>query len=70
MVVTVLTVNITNIVVVSVIAVLVILVIIHLIKVYRKSPCGDCASAKQCQAFSKKNIIKAYKKQCKIERKS
>ena len=34
-----------------------------------KSPCGDCASAKQCHAFSKKEILKAYKKQCKLDQK-
>lgn len=67
---TVLTVNSTNIIVVSIISLIAILVILHLVLVYRKSPCGDCASAKQCQALNKKNIIKAYKKQCKLEQKN
>lgn len=62
-----LTVNITNIIVISIISVICILVIVHLIKVYSKSPCGDCAAAKKCQAFSKKQILKAYKKECKKE---
>lgn len=61
--------NVTNLIVILVVSLITILVIIHLIKVYRKSPCGDCASAKQCQAFNKRNIIKAYKKQCKLEEK-
>lgn len=64
---TVLTVNATNLIVVGIVAVLIILVIIHLIRVYHKSPCGDCASAKQCRAFNKKNILKAYKKECQLE---
>lgn len=64
----VLTVNVTNMLVLAVILAVTILVIVHLVKVYKKSPCGDCASAKTCQAFSKKNIIKAYKKQCKLEK--
>ncbi len=67
---TVLTVNSTNVIVVSIICLIAILVILHLVLVYRKSPCGDCASAKQCQAFNKKNILKAYKKQCKLEQKN
>jgi hypothetical protein len=65
----VLTVNVTNLVVVLSVLVLLILVVLHLIRVYRKSPCGDCASAKQCHAFSKKEILKAYKKQCKLDQK-
>ena len=44
------------------------IVILHLIHVYKKSPCGDCASAKQCRAFCKEKIIKAYKKECKLEK--
>ncbi len=64
-----LTVNIVNIAVVGVILFLITLVILHLVLVYKKSPCGDCASAKQCNAFSKKKILKAYKKQCKLEEK-
>lgn len=64
-----LTVNIVNTIVVGGILFLVALVILHLIIVYKKSPCGDCASAKQCAAFSKKKILKAYKKQCKLEAK-
>lgn len=63
----VLTVNVINIVVIGSILILVGLVILHLIRVYKKSPCGDCASAKQCSAFSKDKILKAYKKQCKLE---
>ncbi len=63
-----LTINSTNIIVVSIIILLLILVIIHLIKVYKKSPCGDCASAKQCNAFSKDKLLKAYKKACKKEK--
>ena len=61
--------NVTNLIVILVVSLITILVIIHLIKVYKKSPCGDCASAKQCQAFNKRNIVKAYKKQCKLEEK-
>lgn len=68
MVAAVLTVNVTNVLVLAVVLAITILVIVHLIKVYKKSPCGDCASAKTCQAFSKKNLIKAYKKQCKLEK--
>ncbi len=64
----VLTVNVTNVLVLAVILAITILVIVHLVRVYKKSPCGDCASAKTCQAFSKKNLIKAYKKQCKLEK--
>lgn len=45
------------------------LIIWHLIRVYKKSPCGDCASAKQCSSFSKEKIRKAYQKQCKLEEK-
>lgn len=65
-----LAVNVTNLIVVGVILFLVILIIIHLVIVYRRSPCGDCASAKKCSAFSKNRILKAYKKQCKIEQKN
>lgn len=61
--------NVTNLIVILVVSLITIFVIIHLIKVYIKSPCGDCASAKHCQAFNKRNIIKAYKKQCKLEEK-
>ncbi|MDE5566217.1 MAG: hypothetical protein K2H02_02455 [Anaeroplasmataceae bacterium] len=61
--------NVTNLIVILVVSLITLFVIIHLIKVYRKSPCGDCASAKQCQAFNKRNIMKAYKKQCKLEEK-
>lgn len=63
----VLSVNGIDFIVLSIIALGVILVVVHLIRIYKKSPCGDCASAKQCQAFSKDKILKAYKKQCKIE---
>lgn len=69
-VVAVLTVNVTNVVVISIVLLLVALVILHLIIVYRRSPCGDCASAKQCHAFSKNKILKAYKRQCKLEGKN
>lgn len=62
-------VNVTDFIVIGVIAALVVAVVIHLLRVYKKSPCGDCASAKQCNAFSKEKILKAYKKQCKLERK-
>ena len=65
----VLTVNVTDLVVVGIFAILIAFVIWHLVRVYRKSPCGDCASAKQCSAFSKNKILKAYKKQCKLEQK-
>ena len=65
----VLTVNVTDLVVVGIVAIIIGLVIWHLVKVYKKSPCGDCASAKQCSAFSKDKILKAYKKQCKLEQK-
>lgn len=65
----VLTVNVTDLVVVGIVAILIGLVLWHLVKVYKKSPCGDCASAKQCSAFSKNKILKAYKKQCKLEQK-
>lgn len=65
----VLTVNVTDLVVVGIVAVIIGLVIWHLVRVYKKSPCGDCASAKQCSAFSKDKILKAYKKQCKLEQK-
>ncbi|MDE6661494.1 MAG: hypothetical protein K2J93_06710 [Anaeroplasmataceae bacterium] len=64
-----LTVNVTDLVVVGVFVILMGLVIWHLIRVYKKSPCGDCASAKQCSAFSKDKILRAYKKQCKLEQK-
>lgn len=60
-------VNTTNLIVILIILLLAILVIIHLIRVYKKSPCGDCASAKQCNAFSKDKLLKAYKKACKKE---
>ena len=60
--------NKTNLIVIGIITLLVILVIIHLIKVYKKTPCGDCASAKQFNAFSKDKIFKAYKKACKNEK--
>lgn len=66
----VLTVNVTNLIVISVISLIAIIVIIHLIRVYKNNPCGDCASAKQCQAFSKKKILKAYKKECRLEKKN
>ncbi len=56
-----------NIIVVTVIGVCVLLAVIHLIAVYRKSPCGDCANAKQCRAFSKRKILKAYRKSCEEE---
>lgn len=65
----VLIVNATDLIVIGIIALLITLIILHLVKVYRKSPCGDCASAKQCTAFSKNKILKAYKKQCKMEQK-
>ena len=65
----VLTVNVTDLVVVGIVAIIIGLVIWHLVRVYKKSPCGDCASAKQCSAFSKDKILKAYKKQCKLEQK-
>lgn len=65
----VLTVNVTDLVVVGIVATIIGLVIWHLVRVYKKSPCGDCASAKQCSAFSKEKILKAYKKQCKLEQK-
>lgn len=57
--------NLIDFVVVGVILLLATLVIVHLIRVYRASPCGDCASKKECSAFSKKKILKAYKKACK-----
>ncbi len=63
------TVNVIDIVVIGIILAFVVIVIIHLANVYKKSPCGDCASAKQCNAFSKNKILKAYKKQCKLEKK-
>ena len=66
----VLTVNVTNLVVIGIFSVIIALILWHLIRVYRKSPCGDCASAKQCSAFSKSKILKAYKKQCKLEGKN
>ncbi|MDE6584858.1 MAG: hypothetical protein K2K15_05590 [Anaeroplasmataceae bacterium] len=66
----VLTVNVTNWVVIGIFSVIIALILWHLIRVYRKSPCGDCASAKQCSAFSKNKILKAYKKQCKLEGKN
>lgn len=66
----VLTVNVINLTVIGIILVLIGIVITHLVLVYKKSPCGDCASAKQCNAFSKNKILKAYKKQCKLERKN
>ena len=62
-------VNVTNIIVIVVVAIISILVIIHLIRVYHESPCGDCASRKECQAFNKKKLLKAYKKACKKEKK-
>ncbi len=62
-------VNVTNVVVILVLAIISILIILHLIRVYRESPCGDCASRKECQAFSKKKLLKAYKKACKLEKK-
>ncbi len=65
----VLTVNVVDSVVIGIIAIIIGLVIWHLVRVYKKSPCGDCASAKQCSAFSKDKILKAYKKQCKLEQK-
>ena len=65
----VLIVNVTDWVVIGLVGIGVLLVIGHLIRVYKKSPCGDCASAKQCSAFSKEKILKAYKKQCKMDRK-
>ncbi|MCM1131531.1 MAG: hypothetical protein NC310_05745 [Roseburia sp.] len=65
----VLTVNVTDLVVVGIVAIIIVLVVWHLFRVYKKSPCGDCASAKQCSAFSKDKILKAYKKQCKLEQK-
>ncbi|MDE7263943.1 MAG: hypothetical protein K2N64_04720 [Anaeroplasmataceae bacterium] len=65
----VLTVNVADLAVISIIAILIALVVWHLVKVYKKSPCGDCASAKQCSAFQKDKILKAYKKQCKLEQK-
>ncbi|MDE7161546.1 MAG: hypothetical protein K2N65_02165 [Anaeroplasmataceae bacterium] len=65
----VLTVNVINLAVVGGILLFLGLVVLHLIRVYKKSPCGDCASAKQCSAFSKDKILKAYKKQCKLEQK-
>ena len=64
-----LTVNVADLTVVGIIAIIIGLVIWHLVRVYKKSPCGDCASAKQCSAFSKDKILKAYKKQCKLEQK-
>ena len=66
---TVQTVSVADWVVLSVIGLAIVLVLLHLIHVYKKSPCGDCASAKQCSAFSKEKILKAYKKQCKLEQK-
>lgn len=66
----VLAVNTTNLIVIAVLSILILLVVIHLVRVYKKSPCGDCAHAKQCQAFDKKKIIKAFKKQCKLEERS
>lgn len=66
----VLTVNAADFVVISVVVILTILIICHLVRVYKKSPCGDCASAKQCSAFQKNKILKAYKKQCKLEQKA
>lgn len=66
----VLIVNVTNWVVIGIFSVILALILWHLIRVYRKSPCGDCASAKQCSAFSKNKILKAYKKQCKLEGKN
>lgn len=65
----VLTVNVTDVVVIGVFVILIGLVLWHLVRVYKKSPCGDCASAKQCSAFRKDKILKAYKQQCKIEQK-
>ncbi len=65
----VLTVNVVDSVVIGIFAIIIGLVIWHLVRVYKKSPCGDCASAKQCSAFSKDKILKAYKKQCKLEQK-
>ncbi len=64
-----LSINWTNLIVVFIVLILGLLAIIHLIRVYRKSPCGDCASAKECQAFSKNKLLKAYKKACKKENK-
>lgn len=61
---------ITNLIVIFVICIILGLIIIHLVKVYKKSPCGDCASAKQCQAFSKDKILKAYKEACERENKT
>lgn len=65
---TILVINNINVVVCVIVAVLAVLAIIHLIKVYKKSPCGDCASAKQCNAFDYNKLKKAYKKACKKER--
>ncbi len=64
------TVNVVDITVIGIILAFVAIVVIHLARVYKKSPCGDCASAKQCNAFSKEKILKAYKKQCKLEQKN
>lgn len=57
--------NVVNFAVLAVIGILAILAILHLFIVYRKSPCGDCSSKKECTAFSKKKILKEYKKACK-----
>ncbi len=62
-----LSINLINLTVIVVVLILCLLVIIHLVRVYRKSPCGDCASAKECQVFSKNKLLKAYKKACKKE---
>lgn len=62
---TVATVNVTDLVVVAVFILIIGMIVVHLVKVYRKNPCGDCASAKNCQAFSKNKILKEYRKACK-----
>lgn len=66
----VLSVNRIDFIVIGIIALGVLFVVLHLIRIYKKSPCGDCASAKQCQAFQKDKILKAYHKQCRLDEKS
>lgn len=61
-------VNVIDLVVIGIILLLVVLIAIHLYRVYKDNPCGDCTAKKGCQAFSKKQIFKAYKKACKREK--
>lgn len=63
-----------NSIVISVIVLLIVLAIIHLVRVYRKSPCGDCSESKNCktkhcEAFTKEKLLKEYKKAVKREEK-